>query len=388
METSKLPSYSYVELLKSFSEPSIPLLNGYVAHWINYCNGPSRRKIINQLIAHKNLAVENDPVGYRKVGNAVARLLSEIKHVRRLGVKSWNKIVNIMQTPFYVQPLPDYSKLLKDEMSSEMTGGIPSMEDGQLTFLDEHSYFISGGDVYTEVPNSTEVENKISAEVKHEPVMEKSGFFKDKRDIVEKMKQSEMVAGYRLRGNKCSRCVIRNQSIRMYKERIKKLREETTAGRVLKFQYLKGQLRRKSQQIQNWKAKYVLERNKNQRSKQHTGNDDGKVKGMDEKTKELMILRIQNTKLQKKFQVVSDHHLQVIKELRTQVESAKNETSKLQTLLQTESSKHAAQFEELMTEQKKLIAKNLIYEAEISKLVEDNHKLLDSKNTVENVEPT
>ncbi|XP_059171215.1 uncharacterized protein LOC131952526 [Physella acuta] len=348
-ERTKKCSENYLNLLKEFSEPSVPLLNGHVAYQVYQSNGAPMVKVSNNLSVQNNLVCENDIAGYRRVANAVRKLMSVIKRDRRTGNRCWDKLVSFMHTPFSAQPLPDYSKLLKDEMSSEMTGGIPSMEDGQLTFLDEHSYFISGGDVCTEVPNSTEVENKISAEVKHEPVMEKSAFFKDKRDFVEKIKQSETLTGYRLRGNKCSRCVIRNQSIRMYKERIKKLREETTAGRVLKFQYLKGQLRRKSLQIQNWKAKYVLERNKNQRSKQHTGNDDGKVKGMDEKTKELMILRIQNTKLQKKFQVVSDHHLQVIRELRSQVETAKSET----TRLQTENSRLALQINELMTEKLK-----------------------------------
>lgn len=83
METQSPKSfnYGYIDLLKCFSEPSAPLLNGYVAHWMYYSNDPSMEKTIGQLVALENLANKGDPIGFRKVSNAVRKLLSDIKRL-------------------------------------------------------------------------------------------------------------------------------------------------------------------------------------------------------------------------------------------------------------------------------------------------------------------
>ncbi|XP_059171212.1 uncharacterized protein LOC131952523 [Physella acuta] len=358
-------SRSFTKLFKSFSQPSVPLLNGYVAHQMYHSNGATVTKVSKILTARNDLA----SAGYQRVAAAVRKVMADFKRHRRNGISHWDQMVSFMFTPFSVQPLPDYSQLLRNEMLGEMTAPvgdssvaenqlskhkniIPGHEEeneismevkreiidesndfvedriksdsaanSQLAYLDEHSYFSSGCgslahtshaieedsrsimEVKTEMaeemsdfvedsaancpitfltehnyfisggeePSAVEEINKNSMDVKSEVLEdrtdlvedrsdfiedrndfigersdfmedrndfvgersdfmeESSDFIEDSNDFVEDRSESVTISGYKLRGNRYSRRVIRSKSIIRYKDKIKKLRQEKRA---------------------------------------------------------------------------------------------------------------------------------------------------------------
>ncbi|XP_059143952.1 uncharacterized protein LOC131931240 [Physella acuta] len=407
---SQSPSYSYVGLLDSFSEPSVPLLNGAVAHRMYYAQDSSKREVIRQLIAENHLVRENDSVGYRKVANAAFRLMTEIKNIRRLGINSWNRLVEVMYSPFYVQPL-EVEEVLSTSMETELLGervvigGNESVVAGASVENDLPEDLVTEEVSTEEVSLSTTVEDNLnqgfftvdvsigagpsSSDVYHESFstalahMNEHNYSAGGHHGIEISAASEesssvqVKSGYDLRGKRCSRCVIKNQTILHYKNVIKKLKSDLKAIKSLKVKNLTRLLQRKHAQAQEWKKKYMQEKEK--KKLQASGSVGAQQVGMGMRGKELMIARVKLTKLQRKFQIVTQQHQQDIDDLRSKLRSETSKFMEGQDRLVAENSKLLKEMDALVKEKKKIEAKQVILEAENRKLMEEYEELVDTK---------
>lgn len=89
----------------SLSEPSVPLLNGYVVYLMHFSSDASSiNKLSEQLALKQHLAQVDDESGLRKISNAVNRLQKEIKRLKCTPTRNWNRIAELLTHPFFVQP--------------------------------------------------------------------------------------------------------------------------------------------------------------------------------------------------------------------------------------------------------------------------------------------
>jgi hypothetical protein len=332
-------------LIETFSEPSVPLLNGYVVYMMQVYKNTSINKLSEQLALEQHLADVGDDVGLRKVYNAVKRLKKEVSRLRCTPTRNWNRIVELLTHPFFVQDeIADSGKdIAGPSVSAEgisndsFITGDDNMVVGSAC-MEEHNYCVTDGS---------------SADV---------GVFT----------ATSIDSTYRLRASKCARCVLRNQTILRCKYTISKLRKDAKTVEAVKVKSLRKSLQRKQTQIQCWKRKYFTEKKKNQQmSKQVLAGAETAGKG-----KLLRIAHIKYAKLQVRFQRTTRHLQQVIRELRAKIDSAKWEMDRLIA----DNDRLLKEIDALRGERDKISAKNDILQAENLKLIEEFDRVIDENH--------
>ncbi|XP_059176651.1 uncharacterized protein LOC131956245 isoform X2 [Physella acuta] len=410
---------SYTGLLEGFLEPSLPLLNGYVARQIHYSSATPVIQLSRQLAVQQHLCTEHDEAGVRRIAYAVKKLTIETKRLRRTGARDWNRLVEILYSPFFVQPMAQedvHSTTMEAELLGErfVVGGNVSIIAGpsadveqdpseslvteevstieSLSTSAEENLILNQGFVTSDVSMGVDDlhnETFSTGRILHVARLDEHNYCigadhsVEMSSTTEGSNKSSQVKCYDLRGKRCSRCVIKNQAILQLKNVIKKLKLDLKTMKSLKVRNLTRSLQRKHVQVQSWKTKYMQEREKNLQSRQASVNVSSPQAGLDDRGKNLMIAKIKLSKLQKKFQVLTQQHLQDIHEWQSKY---KSETAKLMEghdRLVAENSKLLKEIDDLITEKNHFAAKMHSLEAENSKLIEDYDALVDASQDEE-----
>ena len=94
---------NYATFIESFSEPTTPLLNGYVIHFLQVTPRTSLNAVCRQLAVAENLVNINDALYFKRFVTTVSKLQKNLQCLRRKQQFNWHKIIELLKQPFVYQ---------------------------------------------------------------------------------------------------------------------------------------------------------------------------------------------------------------------------------------------------------------------------------------------
>lgn len=295
----------YYNFINSYSEPTTPLLNGFVVHYIK--NIPNKR--LN--FKCKKFAVEHyfmktsqcKGLPFEMFVKAVSDVFKQIKRLRTKKSVGWSKIVQLFNTPFAYQP-PSTSKRTSFEALHNKDLVLEGDVDLNLVGANDGIHF-----------KPLEV---TSPSVSQDVLLEATSTSKESNldlDVEGKLKNST-----ESRKEKCPMCDRRNKKILKRQEWIKFVTNKYDPFHLPSIKILQQCIRRHNVKIEALKPKVKAQFEKEQERHQLE---------IEPLSKELNYLQDSYTEMQVKFQNDSAQHQQKLLEVKSELSCYQTEIDML-----------------------------------------------------------
>ncbi|XP_059172467.1 uncharacterized protein LOC131953336 [Physella acuta] len=349
LKTHHIEIGTYDKLINCYSEPTEPLLNGYIARSVQHCTMKNLTFVCSKDMAEKQGLTNANSELIQKFYSAVSKLMREINHLKKDTITNWNKIVELLNKPF----------TSKDEViTTVMPNG--EIHTNNLEIIKVHKLPTKELSLSKEDRPSVAREVKIHTSpfiVKSliKPKVSPSVFTDEQMTPVE-----ESGNGLTIKTNCCSRCHVTGQELLKSRKTIKELQEKCRTLQVPRIERMQKELENKcykSNQALLQSRKKIIELRATIRSLQSprighlqealkkksmqaaklkselkTISTTEKEKGelaLAATRQELRLLRVVHTKLQKKLQTFTETNNQNVLLLANKLKLCQNENDDL-----------------------------------------------------------
>lgn len=233
LKTHHIQIGKYENLMNCYSEQTEPLLNGYIARSVQHCTIKNLTFVCSKQMAEKQGLTNSNNSLIQKFYSAVSNLMKEIKYLKKDTITNWNKIVELLNTPF----------TYKDEV---ITTVIPN-EESHTSNLE----IIKVNKSTKEPASSKEDRPSVAREGKiGASPLKVSGFLKSKAsssfftdEQMTTIEESEN--GLRIKTNCCSRCHVSSQELFQSRKTIKELKEKCRSLQLPRIERMRKDLENK-----------------------------------------------------------------------------------------------------------------------------------------------